>query len=104
MAITVSPKRFSDGIARGQTGTFTGDGGVATVNTGYRPKRVVLINLTDVVQWEKIDGMTDAQCMKTVAAGTLTVDTTSAIVLNDRGFTVPGSVAINAKSFVFQVQ
>lgn len=89
------------GIARGCYGTATGDGTAITATLGFRPKHVIVVNLTDAMRWEKIDGMTDAQSLKTVTAGTQTTDTTSAIVLTDDGFTTSAALAASGKALVF---
>lgn len=96
--------RKANGIARGESGTTTGDGTALTVTLGYKPKRVTLINLTDAIRIEKIDGMTDAQTLQTVTAGTTTVQTGSQIVLNDRGFVASAAVNANGKSLVWYTE
>lgn len=70
------------------TGTFTGDGTAIEVLCGFKPRHVKVVNVTDVEVWDKFESMTDAQSIKTVTAGTTTIDTASAIVLTERGFTL----------------
>lgn len=43
-------------------------------NPGFRPKHVTVINLTDRIQWDWYQGMAVGSCIKTVAAGTRTLD------------------------------
>lgn len=93
--------RDTQGIARGCTGAHTGDGTLLTVLLGFRPQTVTLINVTDVIKFEKIDGMAAAATLETAAAGTLSVDTTGAVTLTDNGFTVAAAVNISAKDFVW---
>lgn len=97
----VAATRQDMGVTEGSTGTFTGDGTALSVLLGYRPKMVVLVNLTDATKIEKIDGMTDAQSLQTVTAGTQTVQTSSQIVLTERGFTATAAVNASGKSFAF---
>jgi len=85
--------RDSAGIAQSACGIATGDGTALSVTCGWRPKFVTVFNKTDVIKHEKIDGMLATETIKTVTAGTMTLDTTSAIVLTDRGFIV--SAAMN---------
>lgn len=99
-----SATRTENGVARGNTGGHTGDGTILTVRLGFRPMHVVLVNITDVVRFEKIDGMADNATVETVTAGTTTIDTTSAITLTDDGFTVAAAVNIAAKAFVWFAQ
>ena len=93
--------RDTNGIARGCSGGHTGDGTLLTVTLGFKPQQVKLINITDVVSFEKIEGMATAATLETAADGTRTIDTTSAIVLTDNGFTVAAAVNISAKVFVW---
>ncbi len=93
--------RDTNGIARGCSGGHTGDGTLLTVTLGFKPQHVTLINTTDAVRFEKIDGMADNATFETVTAGTSTIDTTSAITLTDDGFTVSAAVNISAKVFVW---
>lgn len=95
--------RTAASIARGETGTTTGDGTDVVVTLGFRPKNIKLINLTGNVTWEKIDGMTAAQSMRKVATGATTVDTSSAIVIDDSGFTVAAAAAPNGAALVWFV-
>jgi hypothetical protein len=98
MAQTGIVSRSGQGIARGSNGTNTGDGTVLTVNLGFRPKLVCIFNETDVITWQKFDTQADANVLKTVAAGTMTKDTGSAIVFNSNGFVA--SAALNAAAKV----
>ncbi len=70
------------------TGTFTGDGTAIEVLCGFKPRYIRVVNVTDVEIWEKHEAMTAAQAVKTVTAGATTIDTGSAIVIGDRGFTL----------------
>lgn len=98
---TGSVSRNAQGIANRAVGVATGDGTALSVAVGFRPMKVELVNLTDATTFEKIDGMSDAQAVKCVTGGALTVDTTSAIVLTDRGFIVSAAVAAAGKSLVW---
>jgi hypothetical protein len=76
------------GVANFATGTFTGDGTAIDVVLGFKPRFIKAINVTDVEVWEKHESMTAAQAVKVVTAGTTTIDTASAIVITDSGFTL----------------
>jgi hypothetical protein len=95
----------SAGIANCATGTFTGDGTICEVNLGFKPRYVKLINLTDRIVNEISDTMAATQTLKTVAAGTMTLDTDTDLLLVDgisddfRGFQVSAAVNIAAKVF-----
>lgn len=47
------------------------------VNPGFRPRYVCAENLTDRIKYEWYEGMATTDCIKTVAAGTRTLDTGS---------------------------
>jgi hypothetical protein len=93
--------RDTQGIARGAVGEHTGDGTLLTVTLGFRPMHVVLINITDVIRFEKIDGMAANATLEIAPAadGVNTIDTSGAIVITDTGFTVAAAVNISAKVF-----
>lgn len=101
MTQAIIATREGQGIARGAVGKFTGDGTIVNVTLGFKPKTVRLINLTDAVTFEKIDGMLDTQTVKTTGVPAVTVDTGSAIVLTANGFSVSATAGVSAKSFVF---
>lgn len=100
-----SPTRKSNGVTRDSTGVITSDGTAVTLNLGYVPSYFCLINQTDVIIWEKVNGMAAANCLKIVTAGTTTLDTGSAIVLNADGtVTISATAAGTAKSLVWLAQ
>lgn len=87
------------GLSNFASGGFTGDGTITTINLGFKPRWFKIVNATDVVVYEKFEGMVAANSVKTVGAGTTTNDA-SAITLDDAGtVTIPAAIAINAKVF-----
>ncbi len=95
----------AQGVVNFACGTFTGAGLVAEISCGFKPRHVRLINLTDRIQDEVTDTMAATHVLHTVAAGTVTDDTGSLIVLKGapgdayKGFQVAAAAAINAKVF-----
>lgn len=94
------------GVSNLAVGTWTGDGTAVTVNCGFKPRYVKLINLTDRILDEKTYDMTDAQTLHTAVDGAMTLVTTSQITFEGgqddfRGFTVAAATNINAKVFHF---
>jgi hypothetical protein len=66
------------------------------VNLGFTPKYVVWENVTDRIKIEWYEGMAANTCIKTVAAGTRTLETTNG------GITVctsDGTAAVDGKCF-----
>jgi hypothetical protein len=58
---------------------------------GFKPRRVRWVNITDRVEGEWFEGMADDSCLKTVAAGTRTLEVTGGnggITVGERGFSV----------------
>lgn len=97
MAQTGIVLRSGQGIARGSCGTNTGDATVLTVHLGFKPKKVEIFNETDAILWSKYATQADANTVKVVTAGTMTKDTTSAIVITEDGFTTSAGLNAAAK-------
>ena len=96
---TVTISKRADGIVNSASASWTGDGSAQTVTLGFVPLYVLMINETDVIRWEKIDPMAAANCLKTVTAGTTTLDTGSAIVINSDGtLTISATASASAKA------
>lgn len=59
------------------------------VEVGFQPRYIEWTNLTDRISIEWMEGFGSAECLKTVAAGTRTLDTTAAAVVVDKlGFRI----------------
>jgi hypothetical protein len=81
------------------------------IDVGFKPKYVNWTNLTDRIGGEFTEGMADNSCLKTVAAGTRTLEITSGnggITLTDRGFRVLQNatlaLVLASKTCVFRAQ
>lgn len=91
------------GVSNLAIGSLTSDNSAVAITTGFKPRYVKVINLTDKIVWEWTADMAATHTLKTVAAGTITDDTTSAIVPHGgpdgdfRGFTLSAAAADNAK-------
>lgn len=89
---TDSDKQDSPGTARGKV-VYDATTIVATeytrILTGFKPRYVRWVNLTDRVEIEWFEGMTANTSLKTAAAGTRTLETTNGgITVDDKGFRV----------------
>lgn len=70
-------------------GGYVGDGsGSVQVAIGFTPRRVKIYNVTDVTTYEWTADMPATNSFKVVTAGTMTVDTNSAVVTNNATVTV----------------
>lgn len=106
---TDTATRQSQGIVNFASGSSTGAGAVIDVTLGFKPRYVRIFNETDATMWEKFADQVDANTAKTVTAGTLTKDTTSAIVLKGgaaeddsyMGFEMSAALAANGKALVW---
>jgi hypothetical protein len=59
------------------------------VLTGFKPRYVRWVNLTDRVEVEWFEGMADNTSLKTIADGTRTLETTNGgVTVDDKGFRV----------------
>lgn len=97
---TVNATSRSAGVVNFASGSFTSDNTATVVNLGFTPRWVKVINSTDVIVWEKIEGMAAANSVKTVTAGTTTVDTGSAILINTDGTITLSSTAVGSSKAI----
>lgn len=96
---TVSAASQAMGVVNFASGSFTSDNTATVVNVGFKPRWIKVVNSTDVIVWEKIEGMAAANSVKVVTAGTTTVDTGSAITINSDGtFTLSSGTVGNSKA------
>jgi hypothetical protein len=83
-----------------QTGTHTGDGNAKTITVGFSPKYFHLENATDRICEDKTDTMNATDYIHTVAAGTRTLVTDSAVLFNATGtVSIAAGTNINAKVY-----
>ncbi len=81
--------RYTNGIAIAKNAILTVD------YVGFRPRRVVLRNITNNVMLEWVDTLADAAGFKTVADGTRTSVSADGITPIATGFTVGALADIN---------
>lgn len=89
MPIT-STQSAGAGVVNIALGRFFDDGTVAafTIELGFKPRYVIVSNVDSRDQMEFFEGMADDSGVKTVAAGTRTLDVADAITPNSNGFTM----------------
>lgn len=91
---------------RNQTiGQVVSDAGAAADTlfvTGYRPRVVRFINLTDRSTIEWFEGMADDSALLTVAAGTRTLVTSSGVTPSASGFTIKAATLIASKTYTYE--
>lgn len=96
---TVGATSKSAGIVNVSSGSFTSDNTATVVSLGFKPRWIKVVNSTDNIHWEKLEGMAAANSAKRVADGTGTIDTGSAIVINTDGtFTLSQTAVGSSKA------
>lgn len=102
---TVTATSRSAGVVNFASGSFTSDNSITVVTLGFTPRWIKVVNTTDVIVWEKIEGMPAANSVKTVTAGTTTMDAGSAITINTDGTISLSAAAVgNAKAISWVAQ
>jgi hypothetical protein len=95
MAVTSTQK--DSHIARNASGSYLDDAGTpaaATINLGFQPRYFAWHNVTDRISYEWFDGNANGTTLKTVAAGTRTLDTTDVAISVSGGIVTIGAAAI----------
>lgn len=100
MAIT-STQQIPGGLgAQLSSGSYLDDAASpvsATITLGYKPREVVVDNVTDRIKIVWYHGMseTSSTCVKTAAAGTRTLETTNGgITVTATGFTISNNATL----------
>lgn len=97
---TVTLATRSGGVINTTSGSFTSDGAAQVITLGFKPAWVKVINETDVIVWEVFGSSSATKVLKTVAAGTTTVDTGSAIVINTDGTITLSATAVGTSKVI----
>jgi len=97
MTITSTQTKHPASVNNVAVGRYLTDGTAAAynINTGFKPRYVRVINLTDRNENEWLEGMADASALHTIADGTRTLTTTLGITPLDNGFTVGLDTDVN---------
>lgn len=70
--------------------------------TGFRPRVVKFVNLTDRSTIEWYEGMADDSAVLTVAAGTRTLVTSSGVTPSASGFTIKAATLVASKTYAYE--
>lgn len=84
MAIVQTQNLSNGRLVHLASGSFTDDAAspaAYSVDIGFRPRYICFEDVTDRIKFEWYEGMALTNTIKTVAAGTRTLDTSSAIVV-----------------------
>lgn len=104
MGIATSSINTGNGVLNRTIEYFTTNADVAADTTfafGFKPRMVKFVNLTDRITNEWFEGMAAGYALKTVAAGTRTLETTGGITVgSDGNVSIPAALMVASKSFV----
>lgn len=80
------------GVPERVNGNFTSNGNATQINSGFLPTHIYIVNTTDGITWEWMQGMPAANSVKTTLGGSLASvqDTGSAFTITKDGS--PGNV------------
>lgn len=102
MTATTNTQTNSDGVTNRAMGKIIQDATAAvatTITLGFAPRRVIFVNATDRIIDEWYEGMASASAIHTVAAGTVTLETTNGIAVSGNTFTVTAATMVASKTF-----
>lgn len=104
MALTTNTQSASQvrNQAVGRVVTDAGAAAVTAFSCGFVPRIVRFHNLTDRISDEYFEGMAAASSLRTVAAGTRTLETSLGVTLTTDGFSVPAGTILASKTFAWE--
>lgn len=105
MAFTSSTQTNSNGVVNFTVGKIVTDATTAaagTITLGFVPRYFKLVNLTDRITDEWFEGMASASSLHTVAAGTMTLETTNGIALSGTTITLTATTLVASKTFYWE--
>lgn len=100
---TVTQVKKSDGVNSYAHGSFTSDGAAQAVTLGFTPNRVIVVNETDVLVWERFEPMAAANSLlHTGSTGVITIDTASQITFSNGVMTLGATLVGTSKAIKFR--
>lgn len=105
MALTTNTQSISQGVINQSAGRVITDGGAAAITTftvGFLPRMVRWVNVTDLTTYEWYEGMAAASAVKTVAAGTRTLNLTEGPTIVNGSFSVPVTAILASKTYAWE--
>jgi hypothetical protein len=88
-----------DNVAVGKAVTSSATAAAATFTLGFAPRYIKFVNLTDRITDEWFEGMASASSLHTVAAGTLTLETTNGVAVSGNTFTLTATTLVASKTY-----
>ncbi len=72
---------------------------VETFTVGFQPRQIVFENITDSIRYDWYQGMADLSAVKTLAAGSRSLNLTEGPTVTSGGFTMPAAAMIASKVY-----
>lgn len=88
--------------AVGKIVTSAAAAAAATLTLGFVPRKFRIINHTDRIIDEWLEGMASASSLHTVAAGTNTLETTDGIAVSGMTVTLTANTLVASKTFYWE--
>lgn len=108
MALTINSQTNSNGVVNQAQGRIVTDAGAAaalTINLGFVPRKFIFINLTARQTDEWYEGMAANSSLRTVAAGTRTLEVAAAVTVNsDRTIVLPATMVPLSSVFAWTAE
>jgi hypothetical protein len=89
-------------IAYGQVTTDAGTAVVQTFTLGFAPRKVTWVNATDRIVDVWYEGMAAASSIHTVAAGTVTLETTNGVTVSGNTFALTAVTMVASKVYYWE--
>jgi hypothetical protein len=107
MTMTTNSQSNAMGITNIATGLIVTNADAAaavTIQLGFAPRIVRFRNVTDRISDEWYEGMASASSIHTVAAGTVTLETTNGVAVSASAntFTLTATTMVASKTFVWE--
>lgn len=107
MPFTSSTQTNSTGVvnyAVGKIVTSAATAAAGTITLGFAPRKFRIINHTDRIVDEWIEGMASAESLHTVATGVQTLETTNGIAVSGNTVTMTAVTLVASKVFYWEAQ
>lgn len=87
---------MSSGVSKTRTGSVNGTAAIIKVTLDFQPRVVRLLNVGGLASAEWVEDMADDSMVKTITAGTMTLETSDGITPTASGFDIGADADVNA--------
>lgn len=106
--VITATQNDSNSVINVATGQLVGDAGTPVayvLQLGFQPRKFKLSQLNGAgapITYEYSDGMGALGVLKTIAAGTQSMDTADVFTIGDRSVTIPAGVLLASSTYVYE--